>query len=137
MNEKRRSQRKDVKWQPVTSELDCSLNIISFHNLVREDHITRIIDRSIVGIGIETDHPIHPGIVWLREHVYGSKCGVLMWCHQIGDLYRCGIRFVSVTRAEEDFFQYQINQARPSEKIWDPDQIILRLNDCMLKSCQP
>jgi hypothetical protein len=134
MNEKRRNQRKNVKWQPATSELNCSLGIISFHDLVRTDHLTRIVDRSLIGIGIETDHPIHPGIVWFRESVYGQKCGVLMWCRQTGSRYRCGIRFVSLTRAEEEYFRYQVEQAKPCAQIQDPDRIIARLNDCMLKS---
>jgi hypothetical protein len=134
MSEKRRNQRKDVKWQPATSELDLSLILTSFHNLVRADHAARIIDRSIIGIGIETDHPIPPGIVLFRESIYGSKCGVLMWCHQTGILYRCGIRFVSLTQAEEEFFRYHVEQAKPSEKIRDPDRIIVRLSECMLKS---
>lgn len=132
MTEKRRNQRKDAIWQPVTSELSCSLSIISFHNLVRTDHISRIIDRSIIGIGIETDQPIHPGIVWFKESVYGSKCGVLMWCCPAGGRYRCGIRFISLTQAEAEFFRYQIEQVKPSAEIRDPDRIIARLNDCML-----
>jgi hypothetical protein len=134
MSEKRHNQRKDVKWQPVTNELDCSLGIISFHNLVRADHITRIVDRSIVGIGVETDHPIQPGIVWFRESVYGQKCGVLMWCHQAGSRYRCGIRFISLTPVEEEYFRRQIQQAQTCAQIQDPDGIIERLNNCILKS---
>jgi hypothetical protein len=134
MNEQRRNQRKDVQWQPITSELNSVLSIISFHNLVRTDHLARIIDRSIIGIGIETDHPITPGVVWFKESVYGSQCGILMWCHQTGTLYRCGIRFVSLTRSEEEFLRYQVQQTEHCAHILDPDRIIARLNDCMLKS---
>ncbi len=134
MNEKRRNERKEVKWQPITDDHNCSLVITSFHNLVLMDHLTRIVDRSIIGIGIETDHPIDPGIVWFRKSVYGQKCGVLMWCHQTGSLYRCGIRFVSLTGAEELFFRYQLEQAKPCEHIQDPDRIIARLNNCILKN---
>jgi hypothetical protein len=101
---------------------------------MRTDHFTRIVDRSMVGIGIETDHPIHPGIVWLKESVYGQKCGVLMWCHQTGSQYRCGIRFVSLTPVEEEYFRCQIEQAQPCAQIQDPDGIIERLNACILKS---
>lgn len=134
MSEKRRNQRKEVTWQPVTRELACSLSIISFHNHVRTDHVSRIVDRSIVGIGIETDHPLLPGIVWFRESVYGQKCGVLLWCHETGGRYRCGIQFVSLTRAEEEYFRFQIERVKPYTQIQDPDGILELLNACRLKS---
>ncbi len=134
MHEKRHNPRKDAKWQPVTSGLNCSLGIVSFHGLVRTDHLVRIVDRSIVGIGIETDHPINPGIVMFRESVYGQKCGVLMWCHQTGRRYRCGIQFLSLTLAEEEYFRYLIERAKPGAQIEDPDRIIAQLNGCFLKS---
>ena len=128
MDEKRRNQRKELIWHPVSSDLNCSLGIISFNNLVRTDYLTKIVNRSIIGIGIETDHPIQPGVVWFKEHVYGQKCGVLMWCNQCGSRYRCGIRFVSLTRVEEEYLRYQIEQVKPSEPVRDPDRIITRLN---------
>ncbi len=123
-----------MKWQPVTKELDFSLGVISFHNLVRTDHLTRIVDRSFIGLGVESDHPINPGIVWFRESVYGQKCGILMWCHQIGSRYRCGIEFLSLTLAEEEYFRCQIERAKPGAQIQDPDRVIARLNDCFLRS---
>ncbi len=134
MNEKRHNQRKEVKWQPATRELDFSLDITLFHNLVRTDHHAKIVDRSLTGIGIESDHPVNPGIVWFRESVYGQKCGVLMWCHQTGSRYLCGIKFLSLTLAEEEFFRYQIERANPGTQIQDPDRIIAQLNECFLKS---
>jgi hypothetical protein len=134
MNEKRHTQRKGVKWQPITRELDFSLGITSFHNLVRTDYHVRIVDRSLTGIGIESDHPINPGIVLFRESVYGQKCGVLTWCHQTDNRYLCGIQFLSLTLAEEKFFRYQIEQAKPGVQIQDPDRIIAQLNDCFFKS---
>lgn len=134
MNEKRHNQRKAVKWQPVTRELDFSLGITSFYNLVRTDHHVRIVDRGLIGIGIESDHPINPGIVLFRESVYGQKCGVLMWCHQKDNRYACGIQFLSLTLAEEEFFRYQIERAKLGAQIQDPDRIIAQLNDCFLKS---
>jgi len=133
MNEKRRTQRKAVIWHPVSSDLNCSLEVISFNNLVRTDYLARIINRSIIGIGIETDHPIQPGVVCFKELIYGQSCGVLMWCNQIGSQYRCGIRFVSLTRVEEEYLRYQIEQVKPSKQVRDPDRIITRLNGCIPK----
>ncbi len=133
MNEKRHNQRKDVKWYPVTEEFGFSLSIISFHNLVQSVHLTSVVDRSFIGIGIESDHPIDPGIVWFRESVYGEKCGMLMWCRQTGSRYRCGIQFLSLTPAEEEYFLYLIERTKPGAQIHDPDQVIARLNDCFIK----
>ncbi len=133
MNEKRHNQRKDGKSHPVTAEFGFSLIITSFHNLVQTDHLIRIVDRSFIGIGIESDHPIDPGIVWFRESIYGQKCGMLMWCCQTGSRYRCGIRFLSLTLAEEEYFRYLIERTKSGAHIHDPDQIIERLNDCFIK----
>ncbi len=135
MIEKRHTQRKDVKWQPVnTGELDFSLGITSFHNLVRSDHHVRIVDRSLTGIGIESDDPINPGIVLFRESVHGQKCGILIWCHQTENRYLCGIQFLSLTLAEEEFFRYQFERVKPGAQIQDPDRIIAQLNDCFFTS---
>jgi hypothetical protein len=128
MYEKRRNQRKEVIWHPVSSDLNCYLGIISFNNLVRTDYLIRIVNRSIIGIGIESVHPIQPGVIWFKEHVNGQKCGVVMWCNQNGSRYRCGIRFVSLTHVEEEYLQYQIAQVKPFEPVRDPDRIITRLN---------
>jgi hypothetical protein len=134
MDEKRRNQRKEVIWHLVSSDLNCSLGVISFNNLVRTDYLAKIVNRSIIGIGIETDHPIQPGVVWFKECVHGQKCGVLMWCAQIGSRYRCGIRFVSLTRVEEEYLRNQIDQVQPSKPVQDPDWIITRLNGCIPKN---
>jgi hypothetical protein len=131
MDEKRRNQRKELIWHPVSSDLNCSLGVISFNNLVRTDYLTKIVNRSIIGIGIETDHLIQPGVIWFKEHVYGQKCGILMWCNQFGSRYRCGIRFVSLTRVEEEYLRYQIEQVNPSKPVQDPDRIIAKLNGCI------
>lgn len=134
MDEKRRNQRKEVIWHPVSSDLNCSLRGISFNNLARTDYLAKIVNRSILGIGIETDHPIQPGVVWFKELVHGQKCGVLLWCNQIGSQYRSGIRFVSLTRVEEEYLRYQFEQVQHSKPVQDPDWIITRLNGCIPKN---
>ena len=134
MDEKRRNKRKEVIWNPVSSDLNCSIGVISFNNLVRTDYLAKIVNRSIIGIGIETDHPMQPGVVWFKECVHGQKCGVLMWCDKIGSRYRCGIRFVSLTRVEEEYFRNQIEQVQPSKPGQDQDWIITRLNGCIPKN---
>lgn len=134
MDEKRRNQRKEVKWHPFSSDLNCALGFISFNNLVRTDYLVKIVNRSIIGIGIERDHPIQEGVVWFKQRVHGQKCGVLMWGDQIGSRYRCGIRFVSLTLVEEEYFRNQIKQVQPSKSVQGPDWIITRLNGCIPKN---
>lgn len=133
MDEKRRTQRKVVAGHPVSDDLNQSLGVISFNNLVRTDYLAKIVNRSIIGIGIETDHPIQPGVVCFKKFVSGQTCGIVMWCNQIDDRYRCGIRFVSLTRVEEEYLRYQIEQVKPSKPFRDPDRIITRLNGCIPK----
>ncbi len=134
MDEKRRNQRKEVIWHPVSSDLNCYLGIISFNDLVRRDYLTRIVNRSIIGMGIEVGHPIQPGVVWFKERVNGQTCGVLMWCNQIGSRHRCGVRFVSLTRIEEEYLRCQIEQVKPFAPVQDPDRIITRLNGFIPKN---
>ncbi len=131
MDEKRRTQRKEVTWQPFLSDLNGSVEVISFNNLVRTDYLAKILNRSIIGLGIETDLPIQPGVVCFKEFVYGQTCGVLLWRKQIGSRYRCGIRFLSLTRIEEEYLRYQIKQVEPSKQVRDPDRILTRLNGCL------
>ena len=134
MDEKRRNQRKEILCSFISSDLRCSLEIISFNGLVRADYHAKIVNRSIIGIGIETDYPMHPGVVWFKDIIQGQKCGVLMWCNQIGNQYRSGIRFVSLTRLEEEYFLYILEQVKPSNPVRDPDRIIARLNGSIPKN---
>jgi hypothetical protein len=132
MDEKRRTRRKETNGKPFISDLNGSLEIISFHNLVRTDYLAKIVNRSIIGLCIETDQPIQPGVVCFKEF-YGQTCGVVVWCNQIGSRYRCGIQFISLTRIEEDFLRHQIEKVKPSTAVRDPDRILTKLNGCVPK----
>jgi hypothetical protein len=131
MVEKRRTKRKEATLPPSLSRNSDSIDVISFHNLVRTDYHAKIINRSITGFCIETDQPIQPGVVCFKNNAYGQSCGVLLWSKQIGSRYRCGIRFISLTRIEEEYLRYQIEQVQPSKTIRDPDKILAKLNGCI------
>ncbi len=133
MNERRDNQRQEVKRHPVTRQRDCSLGVISFHNLEWTDYLAKIVDYSVIGIGIESDQPIQPGLIWFKECVYGQKCGVLVWCKRIGDRYRAGIQFGSLSRAEEEYLRQQVEQVQPHKPVHDPERIIAKLIDSMKK----
>ncbi len=133
MNERRDNQRQEVKQHPVTKPRDCSLGVISFHNLEWTDYFAKILDYSVIGIGVESDRPIQPGLIWFKECIYGQKCGVLVWCKQIGDRYRAGIKFGSLSRAEEEYLRQQVEQVEPHKPVHDPERIIAKLIDSMKK----
>ena len=110
-------------------EQDCRLGVISSETLTWTEHNVKIVDYSIIGIGVRTDRPIEPGIVWFKEHVYGQKCGFLVWCKKMGDHYRGGIQFVSLNRADEEYLHRQLSRMKPREPFQDPDQLLARMVD--------
>ena len=118
---------KGVKRCPISLVRECSVGGISIHNLVWSDHFVKIVDYSVIGIGIESDRPIDPGLIWFKGNLYGQKCGFLMWCKKNDISYRAGIQFISLTREEEEYIRKQIEQMQHFKRIQDPDQIIATL----------
>jgi hypothetical protein len=134
MDERKDTQRQQgVKRNPVIMERDCTLGVISFQDLTWADHIVKVVDQSIIGIGVECDLPIEPGIIWFKECVYGQKCGVLMWCKQSGVRYRAGIQFISFTREQEMYLRQQVEQLQPRKPLKDPEGVLASLIDSVKK----
>jgi hypothetical protein len=129
MDEIKYIRRQGVKRHAVAMDRDCRLVVISFENLAWMEHSVKIIDLSVTGMGVETDRQIEPGIIWFKEHVYGQKCGFLVWCKRSGDRYRGGIQFVSLTRADEEYLRRQVSRIQPRETFQDPDQLLVRMMD--------
>jgi PilZ domain len=129
MDEKKYSRRQGVKRHAIATDRDCRLGVISFENLIWTEHSVKIIDLSITGIGVETERQIEPGIVWFKEHVYGQRCGFLVWSKKSGDRYRSGIQFVSLTRSDEEYLHRQVSRVLPCEPFQDPDQVLVRMRD--------
>jgi hypothetical protein len=127
MDEKRQNQRMGVRRYIAATERACSLDVISFRDLQWTTYIARIVDLSVIGIGIEVDQPIQPGLVWLKDRVFGQKCGTIVWCKQSGALYRAGIQFMHLTGLEEEYIRSQIELPRIYNSIQDPDGIIAAL----------
>lgn len=118
---------------PVTTHRDCSLGIISFQQLAWDDHHAQLIDISVVGVGIESQHQLAPGLVWFKKRIGGYKSGVLMWSKQIDGSYRAGIKFVRLSRDEESYLQEQARRAIPRQPLHDPDRILSSLLDSVKK----
>jgi len=116
-----------VRRYIAATDRKCSLDVISFRDLQWTNYIVRIVDLSVIGIGIEVHKPIQPGIVWLKDRVFGQKCGTVVWCKQIGALYRAGIQFIHLTGQEEEYIRSQIELPKICNSIRDPDGIIAAL----------
>lgn len=102
----------------------CSLGIVTGGSLERTDHVVRVVDLSVTGVGIESPERIEPGFVWFKDHVGGHKYGVLTWSRKNGDQYRAGIRFVTLSRTDELYVQDQVRHSPPLEPLRDPLQFI-------------
>jgi len=119
---------------PITSLRSCSLGVITSSHLEWKDHIARIVDLSITGVGIESSEMIPPGFVWFKESVGGHKYGMLTWCQARGDRYRAGINFVTLSRDEEQYVQEQVRRVKPHTPLRDPLQIITAMIESFKKS---
>jgi len=134
MDEGKEIQGRGIKRLPITMERDCSLGAISFKTREWADHLVKIVDLSVIGLGIESDRPIEPGIIWFKESTYGQKCGLLMWCKQTDVRYRAGIEFISLTREQEEYLRQQVEQVQPHRPLQDPAGIIATLIDHVKKN---
>ena len=133
MDETKDGHRKRLRRHSVAVQRDCSLGVITFDNLEWMDHRARIVDLSVTGLGIESDKPLEPGIIWFKDCVYGQKCGVLVWCKQSGFGYRAGIQFVTLNHAEEEYLRMQVERSQPCKPLQDPERIVATLVDYLRK----
>ena len=121
-----------IRRYRITSQRTFSMGVIAFAQLTRKEHVVRIVDFSVVGVGIEMTERIGPGLVYFKEPVGGQKFGVLVWSKQYGDRYRAGIKFVVVSSEEEVYLLEQVKQPHLDTVPRAPDKIITSL----LKSIQ-
>src|SRR5574341_1118321 len=106
-----------VRRYPVTAHRDCPMGVITFRQLEWNDHHAQLTDISVVGIGIESNQQIEPGLVWFKERIGGYRSGVLMWSKQTGARFRAGIKFVPLSREEEAYLQEQAQQSVPCKPV--------------------
>jgi hypothetical protein len=111
----------------VTSHRTYSLDVIAFDEPSLTEHVVRIVDISVIGVGIESSNRIEPGLVCFKEQVGGQKYGVLVWSKPNSDRYRAGIQFVVLPPEEEAYLQEQVKQSHPYKSLRDPDKIIASL----------
>jgi hypothetical protein len=111
----------------VTSPRTHSLDVIAFDQPARTEHVVRIVDVSVIGVGIESSERIEPGLICFKEQIGGQKYGVLIWSKLRSGGYRAGIQFVVLSPEEEAYLQEQVKQSPPHKSLRDPDKIIASL----------
>jgi len=102
----------------------CTLGIVTGGSHEMTDHVVRVVDLSVAGVGIESSQRIDPGFVWFKDRVGGHKYGVLTWSRKSGDKYRAGITFVTLSHTDELYVQNQVKHSPPLEPFRDPLQVI-------------
>lgn len=100
------------------------MDVITFNLLNRTDHNASIVDLSNSGVGIESNTPMEPGLVWFRERIWGQQSGVLLWSKQVGSQYRSGIRFAPLPHDAERFAEDQFELSGKREPFKDLEQLV-------------
>jgi hypothetical protein len=131
------STRQSRRYQVENKQRTCSFCVITFKDLAWTDHTALLMDISRHGAGIESDVRIDPGFVWFRDRLGGFKGGVLMWSRQSDKRFRAGIRFVPLTRSEEQFINEQIALVRTHQPLQDPVAVITTIMESLTNSSVP
>jgi hypothetical protein len=116
-----------VQRYRVTSPRTYEVDLIAFDQPTRTEHIVRIVDISVIGVGIESSRQIDPGLICFKEQVGGQKYGVLIWSKLKNGGYRAGIQFVVLSPDEEAYLQQQVQPSPSSKSLMDPDKAMASL----------
>lgn len=108
----------------VTKKRECSFCVITFKDLSWTDHKTVVVDISRHGVGVESDEKLEPGFIWFLERMGGFRGGVLMWARNDNRKYHAGIRFISLSRHEEQFIQDQVALIRANKPLTNPEAVL-------------
>jgi hypothetical protein len=115
---------KEVQRYTLASPQSCSLGIVSCQNLMWEEHSVRIMNMSVLGIGIESNQRIVPGLVWFKKRVGGHNFGIMRWVKSNGPSHKAGIEFIDLSRETEEYIQKQVKVSQPFKPVPDPEKII-------------
>ena len=129
-----KSTRQSRRYEVENKRRECSLCVITFKDLAWKDYTAMLMDISRHGAGIESDARIDPGFIWFRDRVGGYKGGVLMWSRQAGQRFRAGIRFIPLSRSEEQFINEQIGLVRANKPLQDPVAVITTIMESLTNS---
>lgn len=127
MNEQNENKNRGIQRYRVASRRTSAMSVIAFDQLTRTEHVVRIVNLSVVGVGIESGEPIESGLVCFKEQVGGHKYGVVAWCRLDGDRYLAGINFTTLPLEKEKYLRKQVKQSHPHKPLRDPEKIIATL----------
>lgn len=127
VTEQNGNRNRGIQRYSVVSQRTSAVGVIAFDRLTRTEHVVRIVNLSVVGVGIESGEPIEPGLVCFKEQVGGHKFGVVAWCRPDGDRYLAGINFTTLPLEKERYLRKQVKQSRPHKPLRDPEKIIASL----------
>ncbi len=129
-----KSSRQSRRYPVARTGRRIGLCVITFKDLAWKDHTALLLDISRHGMGIESGERLEPGFAWFQERVSGHRSGVLMWSKQAGDVHRGGVRFVSLSRDEEQFVNEQIGLLRSGRLIEDPVAVIMTIMESLTQA---
>ncbi len=127
MTERKEKRTGGIQRYFIASHRTSSLRVITLDQLDRTQHLVRIVDLSVVGVGIELNEWIDPGLVCFEDQVGGHRFGLVTWCRQSGDGYRAGISFMTLPQEKEKYILRQVKLARFNKSLQDPAKIIANL----------
>lgn len=133
MTEQNENKKRGIQRYRMASRRTSAVGVIAFDRLTRTEHVVQIVNLSVVGVGIESNEPIEPGLVCFKEQVGGHKFGVVAWCRLHGDRYLSGIIFTTLPLEKERYLRKQVKQSRPHKPLQDPEQIIAALLESVKK----
>jgi hypothetical protein len=133
LSEKEYIRSRGIQRYEVTSPRTYSLDVFAFPRPERTEHIVRIVDFSVVGVGIEVSEPIERGLVYFKEPVGGHKFGVVVWSNHGGGRYRAGIKFVVLPSGEETYLLERIKQPHLDAALQAPDKMMVSLLELIQK----
>ncbi|MDH4164008.1 MAG: PilZ domain-containing protein [Nitrospirota bacterium] len=118
-----KSTRESIRYR-VTKKRECSFCVITFKDLSWTDHKTTVVNISRHGVGVEADDKLEPGFVWFLDRMGGFRGGVLMWARNDNRKYHAGIRFIELSRYEEQFIQEQVALIRANKPLTNPEAVL-------------
>ena len=124
MSEKKEKRTSGIRRYFIASHRTSSLHLIPFHRLIHTEHLVRIADLSVVGVGIEASELLEPGLAFFEDPVGGHKFGVITWCRKSDEGYRAGISFIMLQREQEEYILHEVRRSPSHTPLRDPDKII-------------
>ncbi len=87
----------DKRWavrERYEDSLAFSVSVLELHELKRLDLSGTIINKSDLGLCLQTDYPLEPGHVLMFNHGSGYDAGIVVWRRPDLEQFKIGVKFV-------------------------------------------